>query len=730
VNRNNSPFRGLSYLYISGVCSTQPIGSPLENLGTKPDNHFQTGIAKLDDIIGGFPNRSSILVIGAAGTGKEFVAYRFIERGLNLGEFCLYVTSSSVSDVVRNAKAFDISFNAEALAWIAAEGSSVKCDVNDLSRISFNVKEYLKGNAPEGKRARIVIDFVSPLLMLNPPETIYRFLSQLIREVKHSDAVVLSTVEEGMHDPQAIAALEQLFDGVIVLSQKAPDQKRVLEVKKIIGVHPTMSSIPIMPELDRNSDLSLAKRDIQRTNLSKRRVAVLPFSNLSQDPNDAYFADGMTEELISKISLIPQLSVISRTSVMTYKNQQTKKALDIGLELNVGTLLEGSVRKSGKRIRISAQLINVLNDKHLWAESYDRDLKDVFEIQSEVASNVAASLKLRLLPKEKAKIVKESTTNVDAHTLYLKGCYQYNKHNTDSYLAAIGLFEQAVVMDPQFALSYAKIGTSYALLGFQGLSADKQAYAKAEENAKRALALDELLPDAHIALGLVFIDKWDLPRAEKEFTRAIEINPNFAPAHSYYAQLLSFSRQFDKSILETQKALELDPLSAETLHWAGTAYLYAGRYNEAIQQFKNALEMDPKMAMARNNLGLAYIQQGSFESGLSEVKKAAELAGKTGYLQFANDLGYAFAKSGKLSETRKILSRLLLLFEKDRSAGQLAVPIAGLYASLEENKKALDWLEEAYKEHSPFLLVINSDLIYDSIREEPRFSSLIKKIGF
>lgn len=478
-----------------------------------------------------------------------------------------------------------------------------------------------------------------------------------------------------------------------------------------------------------NSQFALATETPERT-LDKKRIAVLPFTNLSPDPKDAYFADGMTEELISKISLIPELGVISRTSVMTYKNQPAKRASDIARELRVGTLLEGSVRKAGNRVRISAQLIDAANEVHLWAEIYDRSLEDVFSIQSEVASNVASSLKLKLLSKERAKIGKETTSSVDAYTLYLKACFQFNGHNKESYLAAIRLFEQAVQIDSQFALAYARLSDCYALLGFQALSADKNVYSKAEEYAKTALRIDEMLPEAHMALGFVLFDKWDLSGAEREFLRAIEINPNFASAHIFYAQLLTFSRRYDESIIETRKALELDPLSAETSQWAGTAYLYAGLYDESIKQFNNALEADANMIMARNNLGLAHIRQGMISEGLSIIQKAVELAGENGFIQFANDLGYAYMVAEKPEETKKILTHLLKIYEEKAEPVQLTIPISGLYASLGEKEKALDWLERAYDEHHPFLLAMNCDMIYDPIREEPRFISLTKKIGF
>ena len=463
--------------------------------------------------------------------------------------------------------------------------------------------------------------------------------------------------------------------------------------------------------------------------LGARRIAVLPFSNISPDPGDEYFADGMTEELTFCISKIKGLSVISRTSVMQYKNTENKRVTDIGRELNAGTLLEGSVRKAGNRVRIAVQLIDAVADEHLWGDEFDRELADVFSIQSEIAEKVAASLKIRLLSTEKHMIGNPATLDVDAYTLYLKGCYHLNRQSKESYLKAIELLEEATRKDPGFALAYSRLASTYAFLGLQGLSAEEYAFSKSEEYANTALKLDETLPDAHISLGFVLLYKWNLSGADLEFRRAIEINPNLAPAHVYYANLLYFSRRFDESVTEIRKALELDPLSAETSNWAGTAFLYAGHYDESIEQFRNALEIDPNIMMAQNNLGLAYIQKGLLETGLAEILKAVTLAGETGFPQVASDLGYAYAKMGRPEETRKVLQQLLALRDKSPESTQFAIPIASLYASLGEKEKAMDWLEEAYNKRSAFLISINTDLVFDGLRDEPRFVSLLKKIG-
>lgn len=464
--------------------------------------------------------------------------------------------------------------------------------------------------------------------------------------------------------------------------------------------------------------------------LDERRVAVLPFANIGPDLGDEYFADGMMEELISCISKIKELSVISRSSAMMFKDKLDRRTSEIGRDLKAGSLLEGSVRKAGGMVRISVQLIDAALDKNLWAETYDRKIADIFAIQSEIAENVAGALKVRLLSLEKEKMSKPSTLNMEAYTTYLKGSYRLNKHSKQAYLDAAQLFDKAIEIDPRFALAFAKLASAHAFLGLQALSADPSEFQKAEEYARKALELDESLPEAHMALAFAYVQKWDLSRAETEFKRTLEINPNFAAARAYYANTLCFSRRFEECLEQIRTCLQLDPLSAETSLWSGNAYLYSKHYDEAINQFQNALEIDPNIMMAQNNLGVAYMQKGLVERGLQEILKAVEIAGDSGFPQVANDLGNAYARLERFDDTKTILSRLFKLYEEKEASIQLAIPIAGLHAAIGENEKAIDWLEKAYETRYAYLITVNCDFNFDRLRNEPRFNSLMKKIGF
>jgi adenylate cyclase len=452
--------------------------------------------------------------------------------------------------------------------------------------------------------------------------------------------------------------------------------------------------------------------------LDKRRIAVLPLQNLSPDSNDEYFADGMTEELISTISKISELNVISRTSVMGYKKKD-KKALEIARELNVGTLLEGSVRKAASRVRISVQLIEAESDKHLWAENYDRDLADVFAVQSEVAEKVASSLQVKLTGEDKKRIETGKMPSPEAYAECLKGRVNMFRMGRSSLMAAIKHFEAALAHDSNYALAYSGLASAWALLGFMEIVNAQEAFQKAEEYAQKALELDESLPEAHLARGEVLMSKYDFAERGRELKRAIELNPNLAEPHLRLAANFSFMNRWDDCFHELERALELDPLSARTLGQAGTLYLYSYQYDKAIEYLKDSMELDPSNSFYLDNLGLAYIQTGNVEEGLTTVKRAFEMSGES-----SGDLAWAYVKAGRPEDARKLLAKLNP--EGNKSVPPMAA--ASVYAVLGEKQKAIDWLERAYDEHSFSLATIAGDFEFENLRDEPRFQALIERI--
>lgn len=459
--------------------------------------------------------------------------------------------------------------------------------------------------------------------------------------------------------------------------------------------------------------------------LDKKRIAVLPFTNMSPDPSDEYFSDGMTEELITSLSGVNGLSVIARTSVMKYKGAQ-KGASQVANELNVGTLVEGSVRKAGNKVRITVQLIDAKTESHAWAKNYDKQLDDIFAIQSDVAKQVADVLQVRLLSTDKMKLEKVPTSNIEAYTLYLKGQHYFYKAWGDSERLKTALvhFEEAVANDPNFALAYAQLAYCYNQLGFFGMIPSKEAGEKAKEYVERALELDDSLAEAHQVKGRILRNyEWDFPTAEREFKRAIELSPSFAEAYGGSALLLSFNRRSAEAIAEVKHALELDPVSGTGAGYAGTIYLYAGLYDEAIEQFSKNLEIEPKNVYAKGNLGLAHIQRGMVDIGVREVAEVATIKNPSSQ----SDLAYAYAKAGRLEELRKLLERLL---DDATRNNELAVAVASAYANLGDADRAVDWLEKAYNEHVSYLVTSNSDFVFDAIRGNHRFQTLMRKVGW
>ena len=449
-------------------------------------------------------------------------------------------------------------------------------------------------------------------------------------------------------------------------------------------------------------------------------LAVLPFSNISPDPKDEYFADGLTEELITVLSQLRGLRVIARTSVMQYKSVP-KPVSQIGLELRVSSILEGSVRKAGNRLRVTAQLIDVGSEDHVWATTYDRELDDIFAVQKEIAEEVASSLKGQLLEEDKRRIEKVGRASVEAYTLLLKGRFYLNRWDKASADSAIEYFAQAIDQSPGYAAAYAGLARAYSILGFLEVDDRNEAYSKAEEYALRALELDESLAEAHVSRAYTLWNKYDFAARDAELERALELNPNSAEAHLLLADGWSLRGRWDNALREIEEALELDPLSVRTAGDAGTSYLYHGQYDRAIQLLMDAIELDPKNSFYLNNLGLAHIRQGRIDEGLEEVQRAAGMSNSP----YPRDLAYAFVKAGRPEEARAILSGLLQSSEGGRA---YPMKLGGVYAVLGEKEKAFEWLEKAYEERSGYLPSIVSDFVFDSLRDDPRFRALLKRM--
>jgi TolB-like protein/DNA-binding winged helix-turn-helix (wHTH) protein/tetratricopeptide (TPR) repeat protein len=453
-------------------------------------------------------------------------------------------------------------------------------------------------------------------------------------------------------------------------------------------------------------------------------VAVLPLHNLSHDPEQEYFSDGMTDELITDLAKVGSLRVISHTSVERYK--ETKRPLpEIARELGVDAVVEGTVMRSGDRVRITAQLIEARSDRHLWAESYERDLRDVLALQGEVARDIATEIQIKVTTQERSPLASARPINPEAHEAYLKGRYFWNKRTEEGVRKGIDYFEQATRIDPNYATAYAGLAESYIVSNGHRFLPPTQAFPKAHAAALKALELDEKLAEAHTSLGSYQWEyQWDKSGAEKEFARAIELNPSYATAHQWYAEELAALGRGDEALAEIKRAQELDPLSLPVSVVAGWI-LYVERNNDqAIAQFQRTLEMDSNFAIAHLYLGRAYVQKGNLEQGVVEGQTATRLSG--GHPFYMAWLGYAYARVGNRNEALRILHQLKVISGKKYVASH---DVAAIYVGLGEKSKAIAWLNKAYDEHSYTVLQLGVEPEFDSLRSDPRFQNLVHRIG-
>ena len=461
--------------------------------------------------------------------------------------------------------------------------------------------------------------------------------------------------------------------------------------------------------------------------LDKQRIAVLPFVNVSADPEQEYFADGMTEELISKLSKLHKLAVIARTSVMSYKGSN-KKVDEIGRELRVGTLLEGSVRKAQNRLRITVQLIDTASQEHLWSQDYDRHLKDVFEVQSDVAQNIAEALEVTLGTGEKRQLEEQATQNLEAYNLYLQGLYLFHKSSDEGLNNSIAYFERALQYDPSYAQAHAGIALAYGELGYNSLLPPKDAFEKAKSAAEKALELNNTIVDAHLTLaGMSQILDYDQARAEQAYRRALEIAPNSAVANSYYGiQYLSPMGRHEEAIKYMKRAIELDPASPLFLMILGWGYYMAQQYDLAIEWLQRSIDMEPNTVDGYRGLGEVYVQKGMYNEAIAALRKFVEFTDSHDYA--LGYLGYAYGMAGQRDKALEMLKAL-----EDRAKKQYVVPtaLAPIYMGLGDKNKALDELWRAYEERSMshLLLYLKVFPVYNPLHSEPRFQELLKKIG-
>jgi TolB-like protein/Tfp pilus assembly protein PilF len=458
--------------------------------------------------------------------------------------------------------------------------------------------------------------------------------------------------------------------------------------------------------------------------LPAKSIAVLPFDNLSRDPDNAFFAEGVQDEILTRLAKVADLKVIARTSTQRFKSAPPDLR-EIAKQLGVANILEGSVQKSNDQVRVNVQLINAITNVHLWAEIYDRKLSDIFAVQSDIAKTVADTLQAKLTGSEKQMIAAQPTSNTEAYELYHKGRSLWGKRTGDNIPKAIAFYEQAIARDPNYALAYAGLSSAYILSPFYAGADRREAGSKAKEAALKALRLDPNLAEAHTALGKVlFFSEIDLPGALREYKRGTELKPNDADAHHWYGNdALSAFGQFEEAIVEGRRSVELDPLSVIINADLGVTLFYARRYEESARQLRKTLELDPTSFYTHYNLGILLQATGDLPGAIAEYEKAKQLNANT-YVStlWAQAKAYAGDKDAAL----RMLSELDKISQQREVVGYVR---ALLHLSLNNKDEALRWLEQDYAERDGSnISTIKVDPLLNSLHGDPRFEALVQKV--
>jgi len=457
--------------------------------------------------------------------------------------------------------------------------------------------------------------------------------------------------------------------------------------------------------------------------LAIKSLAVLPLKNLSGDASQEYLADGMTEALIGRLSQIHNIRVVSRTSVTRFKDTHSSVP-EIARTLQVDAVVEGSVIRDGNRIRVHAQLIRAATDEHFWSEAYDRDLRDVLSLQSDVAQSIARKVEVTISGEEHARLSTARAVDPEAYEAYVKGRYYWNKRTADSMPKAALYFEQAISKDPGFGAAYSGLADCNSGLAWHGFMSPAAVLPKAYAAAQKAVEIDPQSAEAHASLALVLNHQWDWAGAEAEFKRALELNPQYANAHHWHGDYLSIQGRHDEALVEAKRALELDPLNLMIGTWVALRYYLARRYDGAIEQSRNTVDLDPNFAAAHLILGESYVQQGKHKEGLDELQKAASLSG--GSPLYTAQVGVPLALAGEKKEALRVIREL-----RDISTKRYVSPygLAQIYATLNDKEQTYKWLETAYRDRAVWMSYLAVDPVFDSIRSEARFRDLLHRVG-
>jgi len=454
-------------------------------------------------------------------------------------------------------------------------------------------------------------------------------------------------------------------------------------------------------------------------------LAVLPFENLSRDPDQEFFSDGLTEEMIAQVGKLnrDRLTVVARSSVAKYKGSNLT-AKEIGKELKADYLVQGSVRRSSDRVRITVQLIQAQNQTDLWTESYDRELKDLLAVQDSVVQSIASEIHIALTDEQEKRLAAPRQISPEAYEAYLKGRYYWNKRTGESMQKAEQYFEQAIDNDPTYAAAYSGLADCNSGLAWHGFKSPAEALPKAYAAARKALEINPESAEAHASLGIAMSHRWDWTGAEAEFRRALQLDPQYANAHHFYGDYLSIRSRHGEAIAEAKRALELDPLNLMISTWVGFRYYMARDYSRAIDRNRNSVELDPNFAAAHLLLGKDYVEAGLHSEAVNELKKAADLSGDSPL--YTAQLASALAAGGRNGDALRIAHQLETISKKRYVS---PYGLAQIYAASNKKDDTFKWLQAAYEDHAVWMGYLASDPIFDRYRSDERFKDLLRRVG-
>jgi TolB-like protein/Tfp pilus assembly protein PilF len=589
--------------------------------------------------------------------------------------------------------------------------------IENLTDVNLQAGEVIASAQPK----RLVIDILSDILLRHKALQTRKWLTELLERLRSKGITTLAVLNPYMHSAEDVQAIVDLFDGNVEIFEKESERgtRKYLRIKWMHGIETTEKEFPLeglAPEKQATRD---ERQEAIEASLDKRRIAILPFANLSSNPEDGYFADGMTEELIDRLAQVKSLKVIARTSVMKYKGSQ-KGALEVGKELGIGALIEGSVRKAGNRIRVTVQLINAGTDEHIWSSHYDKNLDDIFAVQSEIAEKVAVELKTQLLDSERQTLEKKPTENTEAYTCFLRGRELLREGTESSRWQAIALFEKAIELDPGFARAYVGEAECHQLLSDAGNESWDIAVTTVRRLLESALNLDPNLPEAHASLAVMLFNEDDVVGSEAEARKALELNPSLPDAYWMLYELAAFKEGREEMVRQIESAYRLDPVRPDFIYRVGVAYFFTGREKEALEFWKKTEQLAP----AFNYRGMTeyYLAKGDRE-------KAKEFLAKLEKLDPTNPR--VTWMGGVIAAMEGDREKALLAIKKieDAKAGPVGFNfIAYVYYALGDFDSYFEWLNRAVDAHALVVSTVTYSPLFAKARTDPRHRELIERL--